>query len=122
MFSFFKSKKKEKPIEVTDSNFSEWVYNSEIPVILDFYATWCQPCQVMTSLINRLAREEELKNKVMIAKVDIDANPKLSQHFQIRSVPTLLFIDGNTVKYRQNGLTPYIHLKEKTHNLIDSSI
>ncbi len=119
MFSFFKSKNKSSnPLEITDANFSELIYNSEIPVVLDFYATWCQPCQVMISLINRLAREDDLQDKVKIAKVDIDANPQLAQHFNIRSVPTLLFIQQNTIRERHNGLLPYIYFKEKTEQLV----
>lgn len=113
MFNLFSSKKKAKPVEITEANFNELVFNSERPILLDFYATWCQPCHVMVSLINRLAKEEDVQEAAVIAKVDIDANPTLAQHFGIKSVPTLLFIHQNKVHERQTGLLPYPHLKDK---------
>lgn len=113
MLGFFTSKKNKKPVEVTDENFNEIIYNSELPVLLDFYATWCQPCHVMISLINRLAKEEEVQGKTVIAKVDINANPGLTKHFHIKSVPTLLFIHKNKVYERHMGLLPYMELKQK---------
>ncbi len=121
MFNLFKTKKNDKPLEVTDSSFSDLIFNSDIPVVLDFYASWCQPCQVMGSLITRLSKEESLKDKVRIAKVNIDANPNLAQHFKIQSIPTLLFIDGNKIIERHNGLLPYVHLYEKTEDLINGN-
>lgn len=113
MFNLFSSKKKVKPTEITDSNFNDLIFNSEEPVVLDFYATWCQPCHVMVSLINRLVKEEDVQGKALIAKVDIDANPALAKHFEIKSVPTLLYIYKNKVYERQAGLVPYPLLKDK---------
>lgn len=113
MFNIFSSKKKAKPLEITDSNFNELIFNSDQPILLDFYATWCQPCHVMISLINRLAKEEEVQGNAVIGKVDINANPALTKHFGITSVPTLLYIHKNKVYERQAGLLPYPHLKDK---------
>lgn len=119
MLNFFTSKKKIKPIEVTDENFNEIIFNAELPILLDFYATWCQPCHVMISLINRLAKEDEVQGNTVIAKVDIDANPGLAQHFHIKSVPTLLFIYKNKVYEKQTGLLPYPLLKDKLLNFAE---
>lgn len=119
MFNLFGTKKKAKPIEVTDENFNEMVFNSEKPIVLDFYATWCQPCHVMVSLINRLVKEDGIAEKAMIAKTDIDTNPALAKHFGIRSVPTLLYIHKNKVYERQTGLVPYPILKNKVETFAE---
>lgn len=114
MLSIFRKKKqKNKPLIVTESNFNEKIFNSNQIILLDFHATWCQPCQVMSSLISRLAKDEDLEGKILIGKVDIDANPTISKHFSIRSVPTLLFIYNNKVYERQTGLLAYNILKDK---------
>ena len=119
MFNLFGGKKKSKPVEITDQNFNELVFNSEKPVVIDFYATWCNPCQVMISLINRLNKEEGLNEKITIAVTDIDKNPVLARHFGIKSVPTLLYIHDKKVYDRQNGLLPYPILKEKIEKFAD---
>lgn len=120
MFHLFKSKPKAKPIEITDQNFNDLVFDAKKPIIIDFYATWCQPCHVMVSLINRLAKENEMQENVIIGKTDIDANPGLAKHFVIRSVPTLLYIHDNKVHERQSGLLPYPILKEKAEKFANS--
>lgn len=119
MFSFFKSKKEKKLVEITDQNFNDIIYNNKIPIVLDFYATWCQPCHVMGSLINRLSKENDLENEVLLGKVDIDTNPALAKKFEIRSVPTLLFICNNQVYERQTGLLPFPILKNKVTQFIE---
>lgn len=110
---FRRNRKKSKPLEITDINFNEKIFNSNQAILLDFHASWCQPCQVMSSLISRLAKDDDLRDKILIGKVDIDANPTLSKHFTISSVPTLLFIHENKVHERQTGLLPYNILKDK---------
>lgn len=119
MFNFFKSKSTPKPLEITDANFNELIFNYDKPVLLDFKASWCQPCQVMISLLNRLAKDEEIQHKIRLGVVDIDTNPALAKHFSIQSVPTLLFIYDKKVKDKHNGLIPYPSLKEKTLDFIE---
>ena len=119
MFNLFGKSKKLKPVEITDQNFNELVFESDKPIVIDFFATWCQPCQVMISLMNRLAKEEDLSEKINLAVTDINQNPALTQHFQIQSVPTLLFIHNKKVYSRQNGLLPYPILKEKIEKFAD---
>lgn len=114
MFDFLKSSKKKRVTEVTEANFNTVVFDSDKPVLLDTYATWCQPCQVMQSLLTRLAKENpELAERIVLCKVDIEANPGIREIFEIRSVPTLLFIHDKKVHERHNGLLPYQELLEK---------
>ena len=80
------------PIVVTDENFDTEVHESKVPVLVDFYADWCGPCKVMAPIVEELAKEYEGKAK--IAKLDVDANPKVSSLYRVRSIPTFVIFDG----------------------------
>lgn len=108
----FWSKKKPKfqaPL-ITDANFNEIVSNSTLPVLLDFYAEWCGPCKIIGPIINELA--EEYEGRALVAKVNTETNPGLSQHFKIKSIPTLLVIHQNKIQERFSGLIPKPNLEE----------
>jgi len=80
-------------IEITSKNFEEVVMKSDKPVVMDFWAEWCSPCRIITPIIEDLSKEYE--KEVKIVKCNVDDNPELSQKFNIRSIPTILFLkDG----------------------------
>jgi thioredoxin 1 len=91
----------DKVISVNDLNFETEVLQSSIPVLVDFSATWCQPCRAIAPLVNQLAGEYE--GRVKVTTVDIDESPATAQKFQIRGVPTLLMIKGGQVVGQQVG-------------------
>ena len=77
-----------EPIALTDDNFSDEVLSAELPVLVDFWATWCGPCRMIAPIVEELSSEYEGKAKV--CKLDVDTAQKTAAEFGIRSIPTLL--------------------------------
>ncbi len=114
---FWKKKKKElDSVVFTDDNFDKLVSKSRMPVLVDFWAPWCGPCQVMGPIIDELATE--YKDKVVIGKVNVDQNPGLSQHFKVKSIPTLMFVKNGRLVERISKLVPKPNLEEMLEDLI----
>ncbi len=103
-------------VEFTDSNFEELALKSTKPVIVDFWAEWCGPCRMVGPLIDELATEYE--GKAIIGKVDVDANSGISSQFNVRSIPTILFIKNGEVVDKSVGAVPKAALVEKLKALL----
>jgi thioredoxin 1 len=99
-----------EPIHVTDAAFEKTVMQSPIPVIVDFWAPWCNPCKMIAPTLEKLAREQE--GKLLIAKVNTDDNPEWMNKFGIQGIPTLLFVAGGKVVHRQVGALPERMLRD----------
>jgi len=89
---------------------NDWVFQGERPVVIDFFATWCGPCKATAPIVEELAKE--YAGKIDFYKVDVDQEPELSAVFNIRSVPTLLFIPMNDTPQMATGALSYGQLKE----------
>jgi len=84
-----------------NTNPQDWVYEGELPAVIDFYADWCGPCKRVAPIMDKLAKD--YNGKVIIYKVDTDANRELSSVFGIRSIPSVLFIPKNGKPAMQPG-------------------
>ena len=117
MFGF--GKKKNAGIDtlhVTDQTFEQEVLQSATPVLLDFWAPWCGPCKALGPIIDELATE--YKGRAIVAKVNVDHNPKLSQAFKVKSIPTLAFIKEGRLIEQMSGLVSKPNLAEMLDDLI----
>jgi thioredoxin 1 len=84
-------------VTVSDDNFADKVLASQTPVLVDFWAAWCGPCRMVAPVLDEIAKEKA--GSLVVAKVDVDANPSTARDFQVVSIPTLiLFKDGHPVK------------------------
>lgn len=95
-------------IHMEKKNFKELI-NAETPVLVDFFATWCGPCQTLTPIVEEVANE--LGDKVKVIKVDIDKNQKAALAYNIRGVPTLILFKSGNMVWRKSGLLTKRELK-----------
>ncbi|MCF6096187.1 thioredoxin [Thermovorax subterraneus] len=93
-----------KPITLTDDNFEQEVLNSDIPVLVDFWAPWCGPCRMMAPVIDELAAEYE--GRIKVGKLNVDENPNSASAFGIMSIPTLILFENGQPSKKMIGFRP----------------
>ena len=101
----------------TNSNFSNEVMSSDIPVMVDFYADWCGPCQMMMPVVEEMA--EAYDGRVKIGKVNTDEEQELAMTYGVMSIPSFLFIKDGKVVDQAMGYMPKNILAKKIDNLLD---
>jgi len=85
-------------VVVTDANFEDVVINSKTPVLVDFWAEWCGPCKMIAPILDEISTDAATKDKVVIGKLDVDANQSTAMSFGVMSIPTMmLFKNGKPV-------------------------
>ncbi len=105
-----------EPIEATESNWDEQVLNSELPVMVDFWADWCGPCKMIAPSVHDMA--EEYEGKLVVAKLDVDASPNIAIKYRVSSIPALIFFkDGQPVD-QIVGAVPKGALQKKVDSVI----
>jgi len=93
-----------KPVDVTDQTFQSQVLDNPLPVLVDFWATWCPPCRMIAPFVEQIAGEYE--GRAAVCKVDVDQNQGIAQTYNVRSIPTLLFFKGGKVVDQIVGALP----------------
>lgn len=101
--------------EITDANFAALVAEGK-PMIVDFWATWCGPCQMVLPLIEELSAEYE--GRINIGKVNVDENTELPMQYGVRNIPTILFIKDGQVQKKLVGAQSKAVLKEEAEKLL----
>ena len=100
-----------EPITLTDETFQSEVIESSVPVLVDFWATWCGPCRMVAPIIEELA--DEYEGRAKIGKVDVDSEQKIASDFGIRSIPTLLIFKDGKLADQIVGAVPKKALVDK---------
>ena len=103
-------------LKVSSAEFKKEVLESEIPVLVDFYADWCGPCKMMSPIIEEIA--ENLNGKVKIAKLNVDEEADLAIEYEVSSIPTFLLIKNGQVVTNIIGMRDKKYLEEKITNNI----
>ena len=100
-----------KPIDVMDGDFEDTVLNSEIPVLVDFWAEWCAPCKMIAPVLDELA--EEFDGTVKFTKLDVDSNPTSAAKYGIRGIPAMLIFKDGVPIDQIVGAVPKSTIKER---------
>ena len=110
----------EKYIELTPENFESAVINSDIPVLVDFWATWCGPCRVMNPVISSLAKEWQ--GKVKVGKANVDSNQAIATKYNIQAIPTILIFQNGEIIERFTSIVFQAVLESKLNELTTSVV
>ncbi len=100
----------------TDQNWESEVLNSDIPVMVDFWASWCAPCHMVAPMVEEINREYE--GKIKVGKLNVDENPAVAGKYGIMSIPTLLFFQDGKIVDRAIGVVPKEVLEQKVGKLL----
>ena len=103
--------------ELTDTNFQSEVLDSDLPVLVDFWAEWCQPCRMLAPTIEELA--DEYKGRAKVGKLDTDANREVSIKYGISAIPTVILFKGGEVQKKFVGLTSKDQFKLALDEVLD---
>lgn len=105
-----------EPVELTDDNFEQEVLNSDLPVLVDFWATWCGPCRIIGPIVEELAKE--YAGKLKVGKMNVESNGEIPIRYGIMSIPSLLFFKKGQVVEQIVGAAPKKSFVEKLEKIL----
>jgi len=108
----------EEPVHVTDAAFEKAVLQSQLPVIVDFWAPWCGPCRMVGPILEKIAKE--YSGKLIVGKVNTDENSEWATKFGVQGIPTMLFVSGGKVLHQQVGAVPEPYLRDMVDEFLNS--
>jgi thioredoxin 1 len=107
----------DEPIHVTDAAFEKTVMQSELPVVVDFWAPWCAPCRMVAPVLEKLAKE--YAGKIVVAKVNTDHDAQWAQKFNVQGIPTMLFVADGKIVHQQVGALPEPMLRSTVEQFLN---
>jgi thioredoxin 1 len=107
-------------IELTDKNFSKEVYDSKIPVLVDFFADWCGPCQMLGPIIHEISEDKDFKNTLKFGKLNTEDYPDLATDNGVQGIPCLIFFKNGKEAARIVGFAPKVTMKAKINSALES--
>ncbi len=105
-----------EPIEVTEANWEEQVLQSDVPVMVDFWAEWCGPCKMIAPSVHDMAVEYD--GQLSVGKLDVDNSPQIAMQYGVRSIPALIFFKNGQPVDQIVGAVPKGRLKQKIDDVL----
>ena len=97
-------------MNLTDKNFEKEVLESKIPVLVDFWSSWCPPCKMVEPVIDKL--EKDYRGRIKVCKINVDKYPSIAAKYNIKGVPTFIIFNGGKIVYRSVGAKSEFQLKK----------
>ena len=107
-----------EPIEVTEANWDEQVLQSELPVLVDFWAEWCGPCKMIAPSVHDLAIEYD--GQLNVGKLDVDSSPNIAMKYKVQSIPALIFFKNGEPVRTLVGAMPKGRLKDEIDKVLEA--
>ena len=107
-----------EPLHVTDAEFEEKVLKADVPVVVDFWAPWCGPCRMVAPILDKVAKA--YGDKLRVVKVNTDENVEWAQKYNVRGIPTMLFVNKGEVVHQQVGALPEGMMMDAVNQFLES--
>ncbi len=106
-----------EPIHVTDETFEKSILQSQLPVIVDFWAPWCNPCRMVAPVLDKIAKD--YAGKLIVAKVNTDENSEYAMKYGVQGIPTMMFVSGGKIVHRQVGALPEPNIRDTVDQFLE---